>query len=404
MRHQLIAVGATLTAGGLLLAWTPSPTSAASPQTSQANAALRYLYGQLGPDGSIAAAAGTTEDTIISDADNGYDPATLRSSSGASAYAYLSAHASAINTAGAAAKYVLTWAAAGKPSAIDASGVLAKLNTSVTAGGFLEPNGAFHNPDPTLETANAYSQALAVLADVAGRHALPAQATAWLLCAQRTDGGFGYAISDATTSPPPFCGDTSSDTNDSAIILQALAAAGSTSADAAARTYLHNAQQSNGGFAFTATGSTDPDSDAVVIQALLAIGEDPAGAAWTKNGATPLSDLESFADPHGTGGYVFPGRSAPDAFTTAAIPQALALEPYGAATTFVPRTAPTTAAIPPSSSPTSAPAAAAGTVPVPDTGSAQAVPGQPAFPCALVALGCLALCGSLLLLRRSAAP
>ena len=57
--------------------------------------------------------------------------------------------------------------AAGRPAAIDGSALLAKLNMPAASGGYLEPNGAFHNASAAIETANVFSQALAVLADLA---------------------------------------------------------------------------------------------------------------------------------------------------------------------------------------------------------------------------------------------
>ena len=52
---------------------------------------------------------------------------------------------------------MLSWLAAGSPSALHGHSVLVRLNTPAASGGFLEPNGVFHNPDPALETANAFS-------------------------------------------------------------------------------------------------------------------------------------------------------------------------------------------------------------------------------------------------------
>lgn len=403
MRHQIAAVGATLTASGLMLGAAGSVASAATPQTSQANAALRYLYSQVRTDGSVAGSMGATEDVVISVADSGYDPATLKSSSsGTSAYDYLSGHASTITTAGGAAKYVLAWVAAGKPAAIDGTALLTKLNTLTTAGGYLEANGAFHNADPTVETANAFSQSLAVLADLAAGHALPTQATGWLTCAQRPDGGFGYVINDATSSPPTFCGDASSDTNDSAIILEALGAAGITSANSAAGTYLHSAQQTNGGFGFTGAGPSDPDSDAGVIQALVAIAQDPTGAPWTvTGGGNPMTDMETFADPNGSGGYVFPGNTSPDAFTTSGVPQALVLKPYAAATTVVAGSTPPAATTATTATPSPTPSAG---IPVPATGADEGTAGGSALPLLLLGLGGLALGAALLRRRTSPAP
>ena len=380
MRRRTLMVSATLTAGTLAAALTVTSAVAATPQASQANAALRYLYSQVGADGSVASSIGATEDTVISTADAGYDPATLvKSGSNTNAYAYMGSHASAINTAGGAAKYVLAWIAAGRPSALSSSAQsqLSKLNTPTGSGGYLNSNGAFHNSDATIETANSFSQSLAVLAEVASSTPLPAHAAGWLSCAQRSDGGFGYAITDATPTPPSACGDTSSDTNDTGIVLQALAAAGVTSASSPAMTYLHSAQQADGGFGFNGSGPSDPDSDALVIQALVALGQDPAAAAWSKSSNNAISNMESFADPKGSGGYIFPGNTTPDAFTTVSIPQALELKPYGAATTVGAGTSPGNAA--PTASPTAAATASAsasasassatGTVPVPDTGA-----------------------------------
>jgi len=379
---------------------------AASPQTAQADAALRYLYAHQGTDGSIAGSAGATEDTVISVADNGFDPATLRNaSSGVSAYDFLDAQRTSIHTAGAAAKYVLTWLAAGSPAALHGHSELVRLNTPAASGGFLEPNGAFFNADPALETANSFSQSLAVLADLAAGHAVPVHATGWLACAQRPDGGFGYAITAASAAPPAFCGDAASDTNDTAIILQALGRAGVTAVAPAARTYLHAAQlqTGDGGFGFTAAGPSDPSSDTGVIQALVAIGDDPMGAAWTLSaGHDPVIDLESFADPQGSGGYVFPGNLAPDAFTTSQVAQALVLKPYGAATTFPPGSSPLTGGATPSPSPTSSVSAATG-LPVPATGAADPATGFAGIALlALTGLGVVA--GALTAIRRRRSP
>jgi hypothetical protein len=399
MRRTIGAVGATLTATGLFLGATGLVARAATPQTAQANAALRYLYTQVGADGGVSPAfgPGATEDTVISVADSGYDPATLRSpSTGTTTYHYLTAQAASINSAGAAAKYVLTWLAAGKPAAIDATAQLTKLNTPTSAGGYLQANGGFHN-GAGGET--VYSQSLAVLADLLARVALPPHATGWLTCAQRTDGGFGFVIHDTAATPPSSCGDAVSDTNSTAIVLQALGRAGITSANSAALGYLHTAQHNDGGFGFDAGSPTDPDSDGTVLQALLAIGQDPTGAAWTVGaGGNPLSSMESFADPN-TGGYRNAAGAPPDAFTTSTIPQALALKPYGTATAPVAGTSPPPASTnTPSPSPTGTQA-----VTVPDTGSAGGFGGGALGTLLLLALGSLALtCAGLGRSRRPA--
>lgn len=385
MRRTSAAVSALLTASAIALALTSITAGAATVQTQQAVAALRYLYGQVGPQGDVAGSAGATADVVISAADNGFDPATLRNGSGATSLAYLGSQESSITTAGGAAKYILAWVAAGKPAQLNAGPVLTKLNTRTSKGGYLSAAGTFHDPNTSVETANAYSQGLAVLADVAAHHALPAHATAWLTCAQRPDGGFGYVINDSSPTPPAFCGDTASDTNDSGVVLQALGAAKIHSATAAADAYLHSAQQHDGGFGFTPGGPSDPGSDAVVIQALVAIGQDPS--AWTVAGATPIGNLETFADPAGTGGYIFPGHSTPDAFTTSAVPQALALKPYAAPAPFTAGLSPGTA---PTPAPTAQPGGVAG-ITVPATGAGIQLRPQLTLGMCLVLIGGAAL-------------
>jgi hypothetical protein len=388
MRRTSAAVSALLTASATALALTSVTAAAATVQTPQADAALRYLYGQIGSHGDVAGSAGATADVVISAADNGFDPATMRNGSGASSFTYLRAQEASITTAGAAAKYVLAWVAAGRPADLNAGPLLTRLNTRTNRGGFLTAAGTFHNANASIETANAYSQALAVLADVAAHHTLPARATAWLTCAQRPDGGFGYVINDSPPTPRPFCGDTASDTNDSGIILQALGQAGTASATQTAEAYLHSAQQHDGGFGFSVGGPSDPGSDTVVIQALVAIGQDPS--TWTVAGANPITDLETFADPAGSGGYVFPGHSAPDAFTTSAVPQALALKPYAAPATFTaglsPGTAPT-----PASTPLPGGAAA---ITVPATGAASQSGPQLALGLCLLLIGGAGIAGA----------
>jgi hypothetical protein len=86
-----------------------------------------------------------------------------------------------------------------------------------------------------------------------------------------------------------------------------------------------------------------------------------------------MSNLQTFADPHGSGGYVFPGNSGPDAFTTSGIPQALALKPLGAATVVIAGSAPppavvTTATPTPTATPSSVPVPTTGAVGPPDAG------------------------------------
>jgi hypothetical protein len=87
------------------------------------------------------------------------------------------------------------------------------------------------------------------------------------------------------------------DTNTTAVVLQALIAAGqpvSATAVVDALAFLKSAQVEGGGFVYdpkTPELGADANSTAYAIQALLAAGEDPGSEAWTVDGLTPLRFL-----------------------------------------------------------------------------------------------------------------
>ena len=389
------ASAATIVAAGALA----GRAHAATPNTASATAALRYLYAQQHADGSVDGTAGETEDTVIGTADNGYDPATLRTSGGASALVYLGGLVSGgkVTTAGGAAKLILAWVAAGKPASIDGAALVTKLNAPASGGGFLQANGSWL----TSKTfGNGFTQALGVLADVAAGATLPTNATGWLLCAQQADGGFIDQIDPSGSAPPSSgtCG-TTSDTNDTGLALQALHAAGVTSANAAALAYLTGAQQSDGGFGYDASGPSDPDSDAVVVEGLVAAAQDPTGASWTKAGKNPLSNLATFETPPGSGAYAFAAGSSPDAFTTSVIPAALALQPYAAPTTFTAGLSPVAATPTPTAGATPSPGSRPSATPTAVPSAVVSAPSTGAGPGTLdVAAGAATAAGALGLL------
>ena len=98
------------------------------------------------------------------------------------------------------------------------------------------------------------------------------------------------------------------DTNTTALAIQALVAAGEDPASstevAAALTYLHAAQNTDGGFPYDPYSSFGTDSDtnstAYVVQALIAAGEDPTAPAWTINNTNPISHLLDMQLPDGS--------------------------------------------------------------------------------------------------------
>lgn len=407
-----LAVSATLTAiviGAGIGALQQSVTGRAAASTDPATLrTLRYLQSQAGTDGSLASSAGATEDGVIGFADNGYDPATLRSSGHPSAIDYLTGRTQSgtttTDTAGHTAKLILAVTAAHlDPTAFGGRNLVTTLT-----GYYSSSTGAYASTAAS-ESPNVFSQSFSVLALIAASQTVPAKALDLLVCARRSDGSYGYAVTAAATLTSPNCADTSGDTNSSAIAVQALVAGGRT-VDSGTLTWLHSVQQTDAGFGFDGSGPSDPDSDATVIQALIAAGQDPASAGWTKAGHTPPGNLLTFQD--SGGGFTYPGNPGPDAFTTSEVPAALAGRPYGAATTFAPgataatpapTATPTRNATPVATpTPTATTSASVAAVGPPNTGGGDAeLPAVPAVAAAAAALGVTA---AAILWRRRTVP
>ena len=271
---------------------------------TRATAALRYLRGLQHADGSLDGSPGETEDFVLGAAAAGYDPSTLTTCSGGSAYGYLSANVSgATADAGKTAKLILA-VAVGRRSAQSFAGtdLIGRLNS------FYDPTNGAYGGGAT------FSQSLAMLALGAVGQPVPAAAIAELKGLQRTDGSWNYLA-----QPDAGAGDT----NSTAVALMALAAVGDTGPAATALTYLHGQQQSDGGFPYqTGPGAlSDPDSDALVSAAMTALHISPAAPAWTVAGHTVLDNLATFQASNG--GFTYPGSAGPDAFTTSQVPSGL---------------------------------------------------------------------------------
>jgi len=160
--------------------------------------------------------------------------------------------------------------------------------------------------------------------------------------------------------------------------------------------YLAAAQNDDGGFPYSPESEYGTDSDAnstaVVIQALAAAGEDVgAGGPWDKGeGRTPLAALLSFQNPE-TGAFTFGGQDS--AFATYQAVPGLLLAPLPLATTTLEERAE------PPAAPSPAPEVAVVTIPATGQGPGEGRHGA-ALPvsAALAAVGLLAA-GSGLLLR-----
>jgi hypothetical protein len=292
MKRQLAA----LAAAALAALTSALPVSAFPPQSTAATHALGWLQSLQSADGTVAASASRTEDTVLGLVANGQS-VTSFATAGKTPIDSLRSHiADEEKTAGNIGGLIMAVSAAGlSPTDFAARNLLQDLACTYDAA-----TGAYNS--------QLFNDALAVLALPAG--AAPAKAVAFLKGRQLADGGWEFS---------PTWG---SDTNTTAVVVLGLTSAKGMTAGVKERVvgYFHLQQKVSGGFEY-ATGSpdSDPNSDAAVIQALLAMGEDPTGTAWTIAGKNALSDLLTFQFENGGLGFSRPGTShtaAPDALST----------------------------------------------------------------------------------------
>ncbi len=317
--RRVAALATTGAMGAALLAFAIGTGSAAT-QVDPASRAIEYLQGQQsGSDGSIPVGASTdtvSEEYAIGAAAAGYDPNALRHGSGPSVMAYLAAHAAtACAAAGACGELLQAVAAAGlDPASFGGVDLLTTLNRF-----YATATGVFGDGE-------AFTQTLAIQGLIAVHQPVPAAALRHLVAAQDSDGGWDFKLIKNDT------GFDTSDTNSTAMVLMALDAAGVHTRDRSGLAWLHTQQDGDGGFPYQAGAGSDPDSTALVLQALLATGQNPEAPTWAKGGHAPLAEL--IATQNSDGGFAFPGNPAPDPFTTAQVPPALARAPYPAQVVF----------------------------------------------------------------------
>jgi hypothetical protein len=151
---------------------------------------------------------------------------------------------------------------------------------------------ASYNATSGLYANGAGPQAWAILGSLALGENVPAQAVTALTSTVQSDGGWEWQSGFG------------SDTNTTALVVQALLATGevtNTQIIINALAYLKSAQQDDGGIAYNpTTNGSDADSSAYSIMAIQAAGEDPTAPGWTKNGKTPVSYLLDLQLPNGS--------------------------------------------------------------------------------------------------------
>lgn len=310
MRRSLLAGGVVAAIAVVGLAVTQTGRAQGDPSSR----AISFLSAHQLADGSMEESVGETEDAVMSTVGAGYDPAAIRSSSGASLVDFLDRQArvaggTATADAGHTGKLILAVVASGRNAHSFAGLDLdAHLRTFYVPATGVFGNGA------------TYAQALSILALRAMGETPDPTAVNRLRAMANPDGSWSSA------GTPGIQGDT----NSTSVALMALNSAGLTTANRTALAFLHSQQNADGGFPFEKPSSfgtaSDPVSDAVVIQALAACGQNPLEGIWLTAGGNPVTHLLSTQDA-ATGGFLFPGHPEPDVFTTASAPMGVEMEP-----------------------------------------------------------------------------
>ncbi len=209
----------------LFVALAVLPTHAAEPQTDAATKALAWLVGRQADDGSIGSDAGATADAISAMVAMGVDPnGVLKNGNSPVSYLGTQAAAYAAKSVGGAGKLTLAVIAAGRDpfnfGGVDLINLIQKSYDSATGQ---------YGPTTT-------DHVFALLALASAGQSVPPAAITALEKLQLSDGGWSY---DGTVA-------TGSDTNTTALAVQALKATnGSSAALSKAQTYLVSQQNAD---------------------------------------------------------------------------------------------------------------------------------------------------------------
>lgn len=212
-------------------------------------------------------------------------------------------------------------AAAGKLAVANAAASGCRTVRSQTPRAYLTADTPVYAPDSGF---NAWG----ILGAAALSETVPAAAVDALLGQQQPDGGWEWQAGFG------------SDTNTTAVAVQALVAAGQpvdSSAVFSGLAFLKSGQTEDGGIVYDPSKpeqGADANSTAYAIQAIAAAGQDPTGGEWTVGDHTPVSFLLSLQLPDGSFEWQ-PGRGADLLATAQAVP-ALLRAPYPVVTRQMP--------------------------------------------------------------------
>ncbi|HET9492842.1 MAG TPA: prenyltransferase/squalene oxidase repeat-containing protein [Chloroflexia bacterium] len=247
----------------LALVWGAGQVFAQSTYVAPANRAVEWMKTQQQPDGSFAGfGAGSTADAVLAIVAAGRDPGSYQQGGNTPVTFLQSKAVDLAKTAGGAGKLLVAVRALGMDGR-QFGGV--DLVQSIRATESVSVTGQY-GPD-------LIGHAFAVLGLRAAREQVPPAAIERIKTTQTAAGGWA------------FTGDTaegSADTNTTAVVLQALVAAGAAESEAAmtnrAVEYLLSQQNTDGGWPYQKGGEFGSDSDAnstsYVVQALAALNND----------------------------------------------------------------------------------------------------------------------------------
>jgi hypothetical protein len=293
MRHRALFVILI----SMLIFALASPALAAADDDAIA-AALSWLSSQQSADGgfsdcfSPASNLSATAEAVIAFAAGGQDAGGVKSVDGNSPLDFLhqQAQAGPIEGIGTLAKVVLALVAAGvDPSDFGGQDLIGQLE-------------AAYDADSGSYGGSLFDQALVILALANAGRSIPDGAADYLMSYQTEDGAWS------------FMGDTaaqSGDTNTTALVVQALAAAGRADDADAGLAYLQAVQNADGGWPYQNPSpygtDTDANSTAYVLQALYALGQTPED--WAADDGDPLEALLALQNESGSFSYqiAFPG-------------------------------------------------------------------------------------------------
>jgi hypothetical protein len=259
----------------------PAHSISMAARIEAANRALAWLRTLQERDGAFGSSVGMTLEVVLAVAAGGQDVSTWRAlESGLSPVDYLATNLEryAVDAASTGKLIVALVAAGYDPKDFVGRDLVARLQN------YHDGRGAYGT--------TTLSQVWAVLGLLAAGQTLPRGATSVLISAQQADGGWEGAPGWGT------------DSNTTALVLQALVAAGvKTDHQAISRglSYLAAQQSPTGGFTYSAQwGMTaDANSTAYVLQALIALGQNPDSPKWRKDGSSAIDDLLRLQLPNG---------------------------------------------------------------------------------------------------------